>query len=452
MPRELHHRPSCSRTQRLKAEDSPRELSRGEIVLVCAASAYILLIYFKPVLRFLSGETIIYGSANVLAIGLGLSMALKLDGRSAFGRRGARLVFLGFALVAVSLAALNGASAWSDFYDASYSLLATWLAYVMFGAIGRRSRALTVVLVVFAVSAFVNSAIGVWGAATGNTIFGVSADDVGTGAFGFDEQTGRSGGVAGENYVGMFNVPALVIGMEWVLGRGWRRLAGVTSVAVSAAAIGVSLSRTSVLTGAVALSAGVFLRLKRGQVFGLLGSLSVIAVAALVVAQFGTIGLGRVGGYAQESIAARWSIGGVTGDIRYSIWDYYAQQWMASPVFGLGPGFIRQSVAEGQFVPHNSLLDILVEFGACGLAVYLAPLLASVSRAVGRKSEIGNGVVERVLVATAAGMLISLLTLSNAAARPFWAFVGAASGRMMCVRDARGRRVAPSNARSPVEG
>lgn len=415
---------------------APRPVPRRSTIdhaLLAVGAIYLGLIYFRTALAIIFPDLPNRVNAIVLALG-----ALLL-----FMRYGARLIavqrpslwFVAAAAGVICASALSAGAGWDSVGNSLSLLSGTWLAWALFAAITETGRGHRLLVIILVICSAINSAVGVWGAVTGKTLF-EGPTPVGT--FGFDAITGRSGGVIGENYVGMFNLPAVVYGL-WLLLRKRRVPLGALLVGLGVAATLASLSRSSVASLAAALLAMLLLTRRR------LAALLLVAVVASIAwwSWQGILGVlvGRLPLPAQYEAAGRWTAREITADTRLFLWHTYLTEVPNAPLLGKGPGYIADRVAGGWLVPHNSFLDVLIEFGIVGLALYLTAFWAvarNIRIAVQREP---SDSVAIVLAACFLGMATSLLFLSNPLARVLWVVAGALAGRShLLVR----RRAAPA--------
>jgi len=313
-----------------------------------------------------------------------------------------------------------------------HSLVGTWLTFVIFRFACETRRGTAAITTVLVACAAINSLVGLWGVATKRTLFDLGADVVGTGSFGYDAATGRSGGIAGENYVGMYDVPALIAGLCLMRYRRWR-VAGTALAAFSSAAIIVSLSRGSILSALTAALLFIALSMKRTRS----GPWLVVILLVAVYAGAGYIGdqdNAPAGMALANSAGYRFAAEGLTNESRLAIWRKYFEDVMTDhAVFGMGGGYIQFQALMDRRVPHNSFLDILVEYGSVGLLLY-AGAFAMIVRTWARCRGKSAAHFPDLLFCCFCGMTVSILTLSNPMARPLWALAGATVGVRRWIR------------------
>lgn len=405
----------------LRVMKPPCRAAQKQWALWCPAGLYLFLIYCRPALEYILPPQITIYSNIVALSSAALALVLYPTGQASMRAHGHLLFLAAGAIVIGASAVVNGSRA-DQTLVLLYNFVGTWLTFTVFSAVYRTSsgaRALTTVLVALAIF---NSAVGLWGLATKGTLFNVASQEVGVGAFGYDSTSGRVGGIIGENYVGLANVPALVAGLFIVYRPKWR-LAGIAVIALASGAIVVSLSRTSLISGLV--GAGVFyllhIKAKRSTL--------------LVVILFGIVAYAGVdyirnwhveGEYREISSDYRWSVEGFQ-ESRFHLWQRYFVDAIQSPLFGRGPGYIQDQISTGMEMPHNSFLDIFVELGMPGLLIYSAAFL-TIFRNFRRARARSGKLFATILFACACGMTVSIITLSNPLVRQLWIVAGALDG------------------------
>jgi O-antigen ligase len=410
------------------ARADPRRTSTSG--LVCTALA-LLLLYFRPLLElFVSGQIAVTSQATqtlyITTVSLA-ALAFVLESKVGRLRRvGYPVLFLMVAVGVTCLCGFASAVPLAATIASLHSLIGTWLTFVIFRFACETRRGAVAITVLLVVCAMINSVVGLWGVATKRTLFDVGADVVGTGSFGYDRATGRSGGIAGENYVGMYDVPALVAGLCLIPVRRWR-LAGMSLAALSSAAIVVSLSRTSMCSGLTAALLFIAISMKRTR--SALRLAVIILVAVYVGASYITEQIDMVPGMsAANSTGYRFTAEGLTNESRLEIWHGYFDEVMAdNAILGMGGGYLTDQLSMSRRLPHNSLLDMLVEYGCLGLLLYICAF-ALVIRHWARCRGSSHHILPDLLFCCFCGMTVSIMTLSNPLARPLWAVAGAVVG------------------------
>lgn len=394
-------------------------------MLVLFATAYILLVYFRPLLsRLTDGALLEHLNTVVLALGA-ISAAFSVTSRSA-SAWSRRVCFLVVCLLAVTASAIGMESGYAGVATAFRVVTSTWLTYVLFAAGARTDDGFRILYWALVICAGLNSAVAIWGAFSGQMLFGATRVEVGVGAFGFDPTTGRSGGIVGENYSGVYNVPVFAAGLCLVTtGRSLRRIFGIGLLLIGIVSIAVGLSRGSTLAlTVVAVTYPVMVAQKRRALrIGVLAALLILFVP--IAAGWGMAYIRTLPQAVQPTVLSRWTQFSLETDSRIQIWVEYLQS-LDNVLLGNGPGYIQSKVASGGMVPHNSLLDVLVEYGILGLALYLAVLVTvfTCGGAVKGRPELA------VLYACFCGSLASLLTLSSPFARPLWIAAGLLTGHV----------------------
>lgn len=156
--------------------------------------------------------------------------------------------------------------------------------------------------------------------------------------------------------------------------------------------------------------------------FGIAGLLAAAAFAAPVLAV-----AGRSGDKADAST-----------QLRYEAWGAGLQMWKASPIFGVGQ---RQFAEHHSLTAHNSYVLSLAELGFPGMVLFICLLVLAVKTFV-----IGIRQLDRIpearpaqawalaLLASFAGMLFSINTLSFCWHSVMWIFLGLSAAWVSVVR------------------
>jgi O-antigen ligase len=316
--------------------------------------------------------------------------------------------------------------------------------YILFSTTALTSRGLLAICMTLTLCAAANSTVALWGAATHQTLFHATRETVGAGAFGYDATSGRSGGFVGENYAGMFNLPAIIGGFALLTWRKWRLIAcGLVLLGVAGTA--VSVSRASFMSCGVAILVFICLAANRLKLRTTVGIALFTALIVVVGVLAFTSYVDALAPRFQRQVNARFSEGGVENDPRAALYRIYSHDVMASPLLGKGPGYLKAQVGSGAYVyvPHNSLMDIAVEFGLPALVLFSVALL----RAIRAFRPAFHDVRLSYLYACFLGMFASLLTLSEPYSRMIWALSAALFGAWRAhSRTRAGHRWAPSGA------
>ena len=330
------------------------------------------------------------------------------------------LLFLGLLLIS----ALAAAADVKTLADLLYHVVSVCLVFMVFSATARSDTGLAAVCTTLAICAAINASVALWGAVTqGNMFAAGSADIGGVASFGYDATNGRSGGLIGENYSGMYNLPAVVSGLALLRHRKWRPLGGGLALLGVTGTI-VTLSRASILAVFSGVVAFVALAAWRTNLRRVLGTLSVMCFMCVM----GVVGYNIYFTYLpapiQRVTEQRFSQSGTLEDPRTGLWRFYVEKALNRPLLGNGPGYVKDRVESGELVPHNAFLDVGVEFGLPALVLYLIAMLWPLATFRGaRESRRGA-----YLYACFTGMLIPLFTLSSAFLPIVWAVGGAVVG------------------------
>lgn len=384
---------------------------------------YIALLYFRDVARVVFSRE---RTEALLVIVLCLSFfaaAIKPGSVRMFRRHGEvpwALTFLGL----VCISALASAASIATVADVLYRVCSVSLLFLVFAATARSRAGLTAICTTLAICAATNAGIGLWGAVTHRNIFPSGEAAVpNVGSFGFDASSGRSGGIIGENYSGMCNVPAVVAGMA-LLRRKESRLLGGGLLLLAITGTVVSVSRASIMAVSAAVCVFVALTARRVSLAGTAGALIPICLLTGVGVITYRLYVYQLPIGMQRAIANRFSQDGAVNDPRAGVWRLYADEALRRPLLGNGPGYVKDRVRSGGLVPHNSFLDVAVQFGLPAMAMIVIAVfrLLATFRAA-RKTERGS-----YLYACFVGMLIPLLTLSSPFLPLVWAIAGALMG------------------------
>lgn len=389
--------------------------SLGSTVASWSMCAYIWILYFKTALLYVAPSGAL-DSINWIVLAIGVIGACDSIGSGWLNGSLSPLKPIATVAIALPIAAFFGANSGSDSNHDLYDVASVLVCgFVVIGGCkhpGGVRRICT--SLVFA--AGLNAGIALWGALTHQTLFGVTARDVGVGAFGYDVSSGRSGGVRGENYSGMYNVPA-VIGGYLLIQRKRAVWLGAGLVAVGAAGTIVSMSRASVLSvGAAVLtlvvsSTGTRVALRRIPLFLFIAAATVTTGSFISDAYIATLPRSL-----QADIRRRFSEVGVANDERFRVFQMYWDIAMDHPLTGAGPDVIDDQVMLGGLVPHNSAMDIAVKYGFIACILYLWAIAKPLTNIlVLRQSAEGQ-----FCMACYVGMIVPLATLSNSFLRIMW--------------------------------
>ncbi len=69
----------------------------------------------------------------------------------------------------------------------------------------------------------------------------------------------------------------------------------------------------------------------------------------------------------------------VRDESRLHLWAVYSKEWLASPVFGYGPGYMDPEAREDRInIPHNTPIELLLEIGGFGFLAYAGLSLCAI--------------------------------------------------------------------------
>ncbi len=245
--------------------------------------------------------------------------------------------------------------------------------FCIFSTTAANEKNLRRLLLGFAILAAINCSIGIWGSVTHSSLFqGVDLEKIQRGSMGYDERTGRSGGLRGENSSGMMAAPALAFGLVGLL----RKRLGLTQIAfigVGLLGVAVSLSRTSAISAAGVLLWWMLASRLRKVRFGKVA----LAIILLVMAAYGIKFILTIQSKGMNSLIVRtqeerWNGSGDVFSGRLGIWARDLALAMEKPVFGHGP---LASILLTGICAHNAFLDMLMDFGLLGLGIFLVPTI-----------------------------------------------------------------------------
>ena len=277
-------------------------------------------------------------------------------------------------------------------------------------------------------------------------------------------EEGRLGGGEGDpNYLAAGIVPAIALAAG--LAGGSRRFLPRLGLLAAALVLTLGLGATESRGGLLAAIVGIVLALvvaKHGRAY------VVVLVAAVV-------GVGAVWFAGTPDAWDRVTSTADSGNGRGSLWRVAGRMFKDHPVIGVGldnyqvhaPNYTRESgqlefvnfIAEKPHVVHNVYLQVLVETGIVGLALFLSIVGASLRaaiRAARRFEELGDtegaAISRAVLVATVAGLTASFF-ISNGPDVQLWALLalGPVILALAASTGASGarRRSAPGRVRAP---
>ncbi len=274
----------------------------------------------------------------------------------------------------------------------------------------------------------ISAAIGIWGSMTGQTVLNVTREDVGVGELGFDSTTGRSGGLRGENYVGLWIAPAT--SMAIVRLSAGRLVLPLSLLILALSGVAVSLSRTAIISTLLLLVAGlawhVVRRSVRNTILLVIGSaLASSIIAALIL----TYGQWRSDYNVAQIVEDRF----ITADIktaRSEAWARGLDDFVASPILGKGCGASLPN-EYNRYIYHNSILDIAGELGVVGLCIFLYPWWKAGKSLWSTRKWYRQSTELVIVTLSLVAMILSLMTLSNPFLKIVWIYLALLQG---CLR------------------
>jgi hypothetical protein len=431
--------------------NAARKLPVLDILLISSAVAYIALLYFRQLAELWLGSWNAVEFANIASIFLTVSAVVWKCKTNAVRKE--ELAFACCALLVFSISYVFNASELSEvsILSETVRILRPIILCLVFTRIAEERRLGIRLLQAASAIAFLNLAVAIWGGFThqnvttiidSNTMF-----DPGIGSFGFDASTGRSGGIRGENYAAYWVAPLLGLGISLITYRK-RPALGWALVTYSLVGIFVSMSRSAFVSSIGAIALGIWIGTNRlfrvkarrwsGTAWLFVVVASIFVIGSLIVWFY----VGSLEGRTADLQAARW-LQGWTEDARTEIYRLYLGIGLEAPVTGSGPGFIQMQVEDfSQTVPHNSLLDIFVEYGMAGLLLYLVP--AWRLRHAFMRTMRGEGdYYQANCILALTIMVISLMFLSDPFGPMLWVVVGIATGITRPTRPEGGNLAVP---------
>jgi O-antigen ligase len=407
-----------SRMSRLRSH-SP---GRGSVVEWGPPALYLVLLYFRNLARvLLSRERT--EAALIVILCASILTALSNPSRLVVFRRHGEVCW---GLVFVALLFISALSAGADLNtlaESLYHVVSACLVFLVFSSTARSPKGLSAVCATLTICAAINAGVTLWGAVTQQNLLAAGSTDVPVISFGYDASNGRSGGLIGENYTGLYNLPAVIAGLALLRRRKWWPL-GVSLVLLGGAGTIVTLSRASILAVFCGVAAFVALNVWRTNGQRFVGTLSVMFFMSLL----GVVGYNIYFNYLPTSIQIvteqRFSQSGTLGDARPGLWRFYVDKALNRPLLGNGPGYIRSRIESGDLVPHNAFLDVAVEFGLPALVMFSIAMFRPLAVFTSARRN-GN---TAYLYACFMGALPPLFTLSSPFLPLVWAMSGAVVG------------------------
>jgi hypothetical protein len=405
---------------------------KGVNCFLFLALVYLGLNYFQPLL--ILGLPSISSISKYIGSFVGLLMVVALFNSNA--KRdflAVRSVYLIVAIINIILISslCNPSITFLDTINRFYEIFSCVIAYFVFMHLSKDTNAAKIILVSFAVFALCNVSIGLYGSITGHSILSVTRDQVGVGAFGFDQETGRSGGIRGENYVGIWNSPALALGLVLFITTKKIHeilLSSMFIVSTCIAAI-VSFSRGSILSTIIVIVLSVFILRKKFSINKLFLCILVLTFTCI----FATSILNVQQSYFNESIENALSerLGSGTHDVRTTLWAGYIDNLLdTNPLFGGGPGYTNDPrVLINGYIPHNSLLHVAVEHGFAGLFMYCVVIMLVIFQFKTMLSSQNADIYGIMACIIFCGMSVGLFFLSDPFMKIYWITAGIIKGR-----------------------
>jgi hypothetical protein len=408
-----------------------------EKFILASTTLYIVLLYFKSITLVVGGaEGLEY--VNLIALSVATCLLATIIKRPPLIGKHSMVALLAAAFLLVALSIVAGSQR-ADILMEARGVLGSWTTFIVFYGLGRRAHTTRAAMIILSVCAAGNAAIALWGAATGDRLFDATVEVVGFGAFGYDPTTGRSGGIVGENYMGMYTSPVVALGVVWLRSKNTLIL-GMAMTILGVLGAAVSLSRTSVLAVAATLFCVSLTLSRRNKIQLAVGALLVFVAYQAFSQLFLGAQLERLDERARLDASSRWTSEAFQDDMRYSIWESYAADLVLNSIVGGGPGYLEDRVRQGYFLPHNSFADVSLKYGIPGLLLYTLPMLWLVSQ---RSRVVRRMSVDPMLCAVigaGAASIVSMMFLSSPGARHLWIFSGLAIGILGRGCDDLGRR------------
>lgn len=411
-----------------------------KFISIFTGSFYIIFNYFMPLLLVMFPTSMI-GYLGRL-IGVLMFLLLLVDYKNVLNCLTFKfLIYVFFVVIVLSLSIFINIDIFNPalVFLRIYEVFSCLLAVIFFMNLCTKENLFYYVINIFAFCAICNSLVAIYGSFTGSRFMDVSSDVVGFGAFGFDPETGRSGGIRGENYAGVWNAPAIIYGL-WLLLSGsnnFKRVMGLFSFSVGFVGVLVSLSRGSLLASALMIILFLFLQKKFFSIIKFL----VFAFALIFISISSFFILKSQMTYVPESTTEflhdKWSNKKIFKDSRIAIWSSYVQEMnFTDYFFGKGPGFIEKKIKLHKAIPHNSFIDILVEHGILGFILFVTPFFAILHSIFFCKSLYLEFDSSRIAVSLFCGMTVTIIFLSNPFLKILWSVYGVLLGSLVVNRRA----------------
>lgn len=407
-------------------------MSKSNRIISTLIVIYITFSYFSPFLQLSFG-------INILTKNIGTFCLLLLFFYSLYSNFSNKSILKLFNLIFTLSIVFTISLVFNLSYNQSSSVLRSFFGIItipivifIFYSISSNDKILKIVLYALVICSIINCVIALYSLYSGRNLFGMAT---GFGRFiGFDETTGRVGGIRGENYAGFWNVPAIVYFTISIV-KNKLNIWNIILLLIALTGTVISLSRSSVLTALIAMILVLFFYKKRIRpvYFSMILLFSFIVLSIVIRYQFGSMSQ-----YVYEDQLNRWNLNADNDNIdsfRFEIWNFWIDEFLSSSIiFGKGPGFINSIIESKQyhFVPHNSSLDVLVEFGIIGLTIFLIPIIYSVVLYFNNKYNQDYYLLIFIIIFLS--MFVSLFFLSNPYLNNYWIFWGLIWGRYNYIR------------------
>lgn len=243
----------------------------------------------------------------------------------------------------------------------------------------------------------------------------------------------------------------------WLLGsRPLVRPLVIAMIGVISLAIVLTYSRGALL--GLSVAAVWLIATERRRIPLLVAGAIASALAAIVFVQASPESTFRL----EQGLFAKQKVAAENVDTRLTAWTTAIELTADHPLLGIGPGNFRTYFPEAAGIPagvetagvvHNAYLDVAVELGVVGLALFLLYLVLVFQRLSGAmRSRAGPpGLASAARTAFIVGV-VSALTLSEQYYAPFWLLGGLATALWLEGRraESRGSFRQPAAATSPA--
>lgn len=405
-----------------------KNLSNRTLLALCIL--YLLVIYNLTLLNVISDfNFFISHSGRILLACVALFLIFNKSNLS-FLIKNKHYVFY---LLIFFIVVLIGSFFTSDFHSTLnriiFDIVGCWIIYLSFMLLCKDPKNQKIIAWALAILATINGIVALYGALTGKMIVDIPREKVGVGAFGFDLETGRSGGFRGENYMGAWNAPSLGLGLILLFEKSyWLKFIGSFFALIASTSLIVSLSRTSVIAGIILITIITTYIIGRKKIINLVIFLIFSLLAFQVAKNIFIAQSMRFSPYLRYETQRRWTLSEMLENERKHIWISYLNVSLEAPIFGHGAGFIKNELDCGNYVPHNSFLDVLVEHGISGLILYFLPFIISFKKLNFSKRNNNMNKMSIFYFASFMAIAISLLFLSNPFFKLLWLVMGCLEG------------------------